>query len=137
MIYILLNLPAILAATVAGLAIGLAYHASGAGAPAAAAGRTRGGWARLALVVAAAEFWLASILAGALILAPDEAGAWTMAIGSAVVIWIGFVAPALLATQLYRGTPIGQALADCGHWLLAMTAQAAVLQALGLTPPPS
>jgi hypothetical protein len=45
-----------------------------------------------------AEVWLACILAGALILAPPEAGAWAMALGSAFIIWIGFVLPTLIVS---------------------------------------
>jgi hypothetical protein len=45
--------------------------------------------------VSLAEFWLASILAGALILAPSQAGVWVRALGSAVVILIGFVVAVL------------------------------------------
>ncbi len=95
---------------------------------------------RPALVIATtcAELWLAAILAGALILAPrDQAGPWVMAIGSGVVIWAGFVLPTLLVSQLYRGTPAGHMVRDLGYWLVVMVAQAALLQALGLVPPPA
>ncbi|MGB7419080.1 MAG: hypothetical protein WA918_07865, partial [Erythrobacter sp.] len=73
MIYILLNVVPIALAMIAGLAIGLVWlRLSSMLLP---------GWRTLA-VAGLAQFWLASILAGALILAPDEAGAWIMALGS-------------------------------------------------------
>ena len=75
-------------------------------------------------------------LAGALILAPPRAGPWTMALGSAVVIWIGFVLPALLVSALSRGLSFGAGLADCAQWLAAMVVEAAVLHVVGLTKPP-
>ena len=132
MSYILVNALPILIATVASLLFGLAWS------------RTLGGQeperrlsAGFAFGAFLAEFWLASILAGALILAPRQAGAWTMAIGSAVVIWIGFVLPSLLVTLRYRRLGARAILSDCGHWLGAMVVQAAVLQAVGLSAPPA
>ena len=59
-----------------------------------------------------------------------------MAIGSAVVIWIGFVLPALLVTALSRGLSLGAGLADGGQWLAAMVVEAAVLHVVGLAKPP-
>ena len=82
-----------------------------------------------------AEAWFAAILAGALILAPAKAGSWTMALGSAVVIWIGFVMPALAVTLRYRGLPRRVVALDCGHWLGLMLVQAVVLKLIGLTAP--
>ena len=130
MVYILVNIRAIALATAGGLLVGVLYKLIGGGAT--------GAPASLALVVTAvlAEFWLASILAGALILAPPRAGPWVMALGSAVVIWIGFVLPALLTTALSRGLSFGAGLADCGQWLVAMVVEAAVLHVVGLTKPP-
>ncbi len=130
MIYILLNIGPILAATLAGLAFGLVWHRL-SGAPALPR------LAPLLITAALAEFWLAAILAGALILAPHQASPWTMAIGSGFVIWIGFVLPTLAVTSLYRGVPARRIAADCGHWLGAMIVQAVVLQSLGLVPPPA
>ncbi len=127
--YIANNLAPILAATLAGLLVGAAYAA------AARRGRPWGGGVVLFLTAAAAEFWLACILAGALILAPTQAGAWTMALGSAVVIWIGFVVPVLSVTHRFRGLPLTALLADALHWLVVMTLQAAVLHVLGLVRP--
>jgi hypothetical protein len=128
MIYILLNLAAISVATIAGLLIGIGYlRTAGLGRPA------TGG------IVAAviAEFWLCAILAGALILAPPKASPWTMAIGSAVVIWIGFVVPALVVAQSARRLGARAIAADCLHWLVVMVVQALVLKSWGLIPPPA
>ncbi|MCP8892852.1 hypothetical protein [Sphingomonas faeni] len=63
-----------------------------------------------------ALFWLAAILAGALILAPVNASPWTVALGSAFIIWIGFVLPALSIALSLRGHPWLISLADatCG-----------------------
>lgn len=127
MTYIMYNLVPILGATAAGLLIGIV-------------------WLRLSptllpgvqtLVLAGiAEFWLASILAGALILAPPEAGVWTMALGSALVIWIGFVLPVLVVTfHVYR-MDNSSMISAAAHWLVVMLAQASVLQAIGTVAPP-
>ncbi len=130
MIYILLNLVPILAATLLGLALGYGHH------------RLWGGGARtpgVGLIVTAAlgEFWLAAILAGALILAPPKADPWVMAIGSAVVIWAGFVLPLLAITLGYRGLAVRLIVRDCAHWLVLMVAQAVLMKAMGLVPPPA
>ena len=128
MIYILLNLGPIAAATLLGLAIGLVWlRASGMLLP---------GWAALA-GAALAEFWLAAILAGALILAPPEAGAWVMAVGSAVVIWIGFVVPVLWVTFMAHGMAPRQTVSAALHWLAVMLGQAVLMQGIGLVPPPA
>ncbi len=124
MIYILNNAMPILLATLVGLLVGAAIY-PGLRRP-----------ARLA-VAFVAEFWFAAILAGALILAPPKAGAWVMAVGTAVVIWIGFVAPALVVTLRARGVAAGATLRDAGHWLLVMVAEAVVLHSVGLTAPPA
>lgn len=130
MIYIVLNLVPILAATMLGLILGYVHH------------RFAGGGARTpspGLIVTAAlgEFWLASILAGALILAPPKADPWIMAVGSAVVIWAGFVLPLLAITLGYRGVPVRLIARDCGHWLILMVAQAVLMKSMGLVPPPA
>jgi hypothetical protein len=131
MIYIVLNAPAIMAATLASLAFGAIYYS------AASRGRPRASGLVGTLVTAfAAEFWLCAILAGALILAPPKGGIWTMTLGSAFVIWIGFVAPAILATYRVRGLGIRTAAVDCAHWLVAMLVQAVVLRLIGLVSPP-
>ena len=126
MIYIWLNLPAILIAAAAGLAAGTAWQ------------RLLGHPLRPRLLPGhfAAQAWLAAILAGALILAPARAGVWVMTLGTAFIIWIGFVAPAMLVTLTGRGASLRAAAGQCGYWLTVMFVQAAVLRLLGLVPPP-
>ncbi|EAU42201.1 hypothetical protein FP2506_05166 [Fulvimarina pelagi HTCC2506] len=131
MIYIVLNIVPILAATIASLFFGAAV--SKAVPSSGVAGRRSIGFIATVFL---AEFWLCSILAGALILAPPEAGEWTMALGSAVVIWIGFVVPALVVTLGYRGVPAGRIALHCAHWFGAMLIMALVLKTIGLVPPP-
>lgn len=126
MIYIVLNAVQIALATLAGLAVGYFWHRS------AGHGRLTTGTALLATI---AGFWLAAILAGALILAPKQADPWVMAVASGVVIWAGFVVPSLALTLRYRAHKWRVVLADLAHWLLVMVTQAVVLHALGLTPP--
>ncbi len=131
MIYIVLNAAAILVATLASLAFGALYYS------AASRGRPRPPGLSGTLATAfVAEFWLCAILAGALILAPPKDGVWTMTLGSAFVIWIGFVAPVIIATYRHRALGMGKALVDCGHWLGVMLVQAVVLRLIGLVPPP-
>jgi hypothetical protein len=127
-IYILINLGPIAAATLWGLAIGWVWIA------ALHLPRPRVG---LVAGAALAKFWLAAILAGALILAPREAGAWVMAVGSAVVIWIGFVVPVLWVTLKAYGIQTGRILAGMAFWLAVMLGQAVLMQAMGLVPPPA
>ena len=127
MIYIWLNAVAILAATLAGLGVGVVYHRL--------AGMPRGGFGLVA-AVAVAQAWFAAILAGALILAPAKAGDWTMAIGSAVVIWAGFVVPVSVVTLTARRIAPGEVGRDCVYWLAVMIVQAVVLKTIGLVPPP-
>lgn len=131
MIYLWLNAGPILAATLAGLAAGTLW-ASLTEPP----GWGRGGPGAFALRFVA-ELWLAGILAGALILAPVTAGRWVVAFGSAFIIWVGFVLPALLVTLRARGHTLATALRDCLRWLIVMLVQSAVLRALGLVPPPT
>ena len=128
MIYILLNLLPITIATLLALLLGLARHRAGGG------GRLGTGVALTALF---AHFWLAAILAGALILAPPKADPWVMALASAAVIWAGFVAPSVALSQAYRGVAAGRVWGDCLYWLVAMLAEAAVMKAIGLVPPPA
>ncbi|WP_294646232.1 DUF1761 domain-containing protein [uncultured Aureimonas sp.] len=132
MSYILDNLFPILAAAVAGLLVGLVWWRADGGQP---GGRARS--VGFLAVAFAAEFWLACILAGALILAPPEAGEWVMAIGTPVVIWVGFVVPALVVSFGRRGSPWRTIAAEGGHWLTVMVLQAVVLQSIGLTHPPA
>lgn len=127
MIYILLNAGPILLGTLAGLAAGLLFlRLFGTPLPR----------APVLAVLALAEAWLAAILAGALILAPDEAPPLVMALLTPVVIWAGFVLPAVAATHALRGARARLALLDPLHWLLVMLVQAAVFVSVGLVPPP-
>jgi hypothetical protein len=124
MIYIWLNIVPILIAALASVGLaGLIYGRK------AAAGTL--------VVVFVAQAWLAAILAGALILAPPKGGIWTMTIGSAVVIWAGFVAPTLTASYRLRGQRWRMILIDGGYWLAAMVMQAIIMRLIGLTPPPA
>ena len=139
MTYILDNALAILVATVAGFAFGALWYAvlgrpwmRAAGVTAEAA-RASPKWIYAASF--ALEFWIACILAGALILAPPQAGEWTMAIGSAVVIWIGFVLPTIAVNYLYALRPKRLTAIDAGHWLGVFLVQVAVMQAWGLKAP--
>ena len=128
MIYILQNIFPIFAAMLVGLVIGLAWlRMSGRAMPSVGA----------VAIIAVCEFWLAAILAGALILAPPQAGAWQMALGSAVIIWVGFILPAFAATLRALGEPWSRIAAVAAHWLVVMLAQAATMQAVGLTAPPA
>ncbi len=122
MIYIVQNLLPILLATAAGLGIALAVYPPLRSAGAAAA-------------ALAATFWFASILAGALILAPPKGSPWVMAIGTAIVIWAGFVAPALVVTLRGRGVTAAQVARDAGCWLAVMIVEAAILHTVGLMAP--
>ena len=136
MIYILLNALPILAATIASLGFGACYHAA-----LGRIGRQHRGLVvnrgpGFLLLAFAAQAWLAAILAGALILAPAKAGVWTMALGSAVVIWLGFVLPVVAVTLRYRNLPARLVALDCGHWLAVMLIQAVVMKTIGLVPPP-
>lgn len=136
--YILLNVVPILAATVAGFAFGAVYYivlkrpyanaVEAAGEP---HRRSLGTYA----VVFAAEFWMACILIGALILAPVEAGLWTVGLGSAAIIWVGFVLPATVVNTRLQPRPWSLALIDSGHWLGVMLVQAATMILIGTTAP--
>lgn len=142
MTYILDNLWPILVATMASFAFGALYYGLLAKPWMAAAGLTverikAAGSATYAsyAISFAAEFWIACILAGAIILAPPEAGPWTMAIGSAVVIWIGFVLPTILVNNRYGMRPFRLTVIDAGHWLGVFLVQVIVMQAWGLVAP--
>lgn len=126
MIYIWLNILPILAATVAGFLLSLLWLRRARRLPS----------LPNALLLFLAQAWLCAILAGALILAPDAAGRWVMAIGTPVVIWAGFVLPSLFATLRLRNIPAPRALGDCLMWLAASVVQALVLERWGLVPPP-
>jgi len=130
MLYIVDNAAPILAATLAGLLFGLGWwRVFGGSNPAPAL------TAAFALLAAVAEFWLASILAGALILAPPEAPASVMAVATPIVIWIGFILPAFAVSLGRRRAGAAAILVEAGHWLGVMLVQALVLKGIGLTPP--
>ena len=128
MIYIVLNGVAILSATMAGLVFGILYYG--------VVDRSRGGGAGTLVIAFVAEAWLGAILAGALILAPPKGSVWTMTLGSAFVIWLGFVVPSLAGSYRFRALPMRMALVDCGYWLGVMLVQAVVLRLIGLVAPP-
>ena len=128
MIYIWLNLLPILIAAIAGLAVGTAWRAL-IGAP------TQPGRGPIAATFAA-QAWLAAILAGALILAPPKADPWVIALGTAIIIWIGFVAPATIVTLAARAARAATIASECAYWLAVMLTQTVVLHLIGLTPPP-
>ena len=130
--YILTNLVPILIATVIGLIVSVVYRSMSHRIGELDHGVGAGG---LLIVAVLAEFWLACILAGALILAPQQADPWVMAIGSAVVIWIGFVVPVLAVTEIFRAVSVQRTLSDCLLWLVVMVVQATALHAIGLTHP--
>jgi hypothetical protein len=137
MIYIVINAFSIITATLASLAFGIAYCLILNRTNGTPSSFRSGKLVKLLALAFIAEAWFASILAGALILAPPEADVWTMAIGSAVVIWVGFIVPVVLVTHRYRALMTRAALADCGHWLGVAVIQALVLQASGLQMPPA
>ena len=125
--YINLNLTPIALATVIGLIIGLVHFLLSR------PGERPG--LDFVVLTGIAEFWLAAILAGALILGPPMAAPWVIAITTAFVIWIGFVVPVLMVTLRFRGMSGAMAAADSIHWLLVMVAQAAVMHGIGLVKP--
>ena len=142
MIYIIQNIWPILAATLAAFVFGGLYYrivrapwlrATG---PNARTAETRPG-ALHYLGVFIAEFWMAAILAGAVILAPTDQGAgpWTMALGSAFIIWVGFVLPALFVSYGVAGLSRALFAFDAAHWLFAMVLMAAVIRIVGVTSP--
>jgi hypothetical protein len=127
MIYIVLNVVPILMATVASLIFGAVY---------AAFARHSRFSPTVAITAFVAEFWLAAVLAGALILAPAKGSVWTMTLGSAFVIWIGFVVPVIMTSYRFRTLSIRSAMMDSFHWLGVMLIQATMLRLIGLVPPP-
>ena len=121
MIYIVINAIPIGLATLLGLLIGQFVD------------RPKGitGW----LVALLATAWLCAILAGALILAPPRAPPWVMATATAVVIWIGFVVPALATSLLMAGQRWARIGRACLWWLVVMLVLVVVMILVGLTPP--
>ncbi|APE27762.1 hypothetical protein [Aurantiacibacter gangjinensis] len=126
MIYILQNMLPIAAATVIGLAIwALWLRRAGIRPP------SLSGWA-LNLV---AIFWLAAILAGALILAPVEANIWAVTLGTAIIIWCGFVLPVLAVSLAMARQRTRRIAGTVFIWLLIMLAQSAIMRVIGLSAP--
>ena len=121
MIYIVLNAVPIGLATLLGLLVAQFVERP----------KGFGGWL-VALVSAA---WLNAILAGALILAPPKAPIWVMTIGSAVVIWAGFVVPVLATSLRLAGQRWGRVARAGLWWLLAMLVAAVVMRLIGLAAP--
>jgi hypothetical protein len=140
MIYIVENFIPIFAAGCAAFAFGGGYYwvlrrawLQAAG-PNAARAQTQPGLLHY-IMLFIAEFWMAAILAGAIILAPPEASLWTMAIGSAVIIWIGFVLPALYVSYRLLGQSLALIAIDTAHWLGVMLIMASVIRLIGVTAP--
>ncbi|MEM1379500.1 MAG: DUF1761 domain-containing protein [Pseudomonadota bacterium] len=145
MIYIIQNIVAILAGTVAGFSFGALWY-SVLGKPwMAAAGLTEemikgpsGKASPMPFIIAfGAEFWMASILAGALILAPVDAGVWAITIITPIILWIGFVMPAMLVNNRYEMRPLSLFAINAGHWLGVLVIQAVAIRLVGVSPPTS
>jgi hypothetical protein len=142
-VYILENLFPIFLAALGSFVFGAVYFGVLAKPWMSAAGITRGGAKAKGRAGSAApmiwgflaEFWIASILAGALILSPPEAGPWAMAIGTAFILWIGFVFPSMLVNHRYEGRPWRLTLINGAHWLGVLVVQAVVLQSVGVEGP--
>ena len=124
MIYIVLNALPILVATALSLALAALWY-------------RRRASAEMVVLGFVGQAWLAAILCGALILAPREAGLWVMTIGSAVVIWAGFVVPSVAVSHRWRGQSWATIASDLGYWLVAMVVQAVAMRLIGLVPPPA
>jgi hypothetical protein len=140
MIYILQNIVPISAGALAAFIFGGLYYRvfrtvwlRAVGPNAEAAEERPGALHYLGIFIA--EFWMAAILAGAIILAPPEAGQWTMAIGSAIIIWVGFVLPALYVSYRLLGQTLRLIVLDSTHWLGAMLLMAIVIRAIGVSAP--
>ncbi|MGB7404557.1 MAG: DUF1761 domain-containing protein [Pacificimonas sp.] len=141
MIYIIENIWAILAAAVASFIFGAIWYGALGKPWMAAAGLTEdrikgadGKTSPLPFVIAfLMEFWMAAILAGALILAPVTAGVWTVAFGTALILWIGFVLPTLIVNHRYQMRPWSLTVIDGGHWLGVLMVMAATLRLVGVS----
>ena len=135
--YILLNLLPITAAAIASFVFGAVYFVAlkRPYALASGTGETRRRSIGIYIVTFLAEWWMAAILIGALILAPPEASEWTMGLGSAVIIWIGFVMPATVVNTRLALRPWSLAIIDSLHWLGVMLVQASTMLLIGATPP--
>ncbi len=83
-----------------------------------------------------AQFWLATVLAGILLLAPPTGRPWISMLMIVFIIWVGLMVPALMVTLRFRGHPGPMAAADSLHWLLVLLVQASIMTSLGLTAAP-
>ncbi|MEM8826670.1 MAG: DUF1761 domain-containing protein [Pseudomonadota bacterium] len=143
--YIFDNILAILAATAAAFAFGAAWYGALGKPWMAAAGlseadikRPDGGTSPVPFIIAfLMEFWMTAILAGALILAPIEAGGWIVALGTAFILWIGFVLPTLIVNHRYQMAPWSLTVIDGGHWLGVLAVMATALRLVGLDAAPA
>jgi hypothetical protein len=124
MIYVVINAVPITVAALCAVALGALWY-------------RRAVTTATLLTIIAAHIWLGAILAGALILAPPKGGVWTMTMGSAIVIWAGFVAPTMIASYRMRMVGWRTTLNDISYWLAAMMLQAAVMRMIGLVAPPA
>ncbi len=143
MIYIIENILPILAATIAAYVFGAIYY-SALSKPWMKASRITpaemhgaSGFAKASpfIISFVAEFWMASILAGALILAPVEAGVWTVAFGTAFILFIGFVFPTMAVNNAYSFRKPILTLIDGVHWLGVLLIMAGVLRLIGVEGP--
>jgi len=125
--YVTHNLIVILAAALAGFLVSLLYMAL------LGSGRKNGiGFLAFA---AFAQFWLAAVLGGVLLLVAESDRSWTATLAMLLAIWVGLVAPPLLVTLHFRGVARVRAAADSLHWLGVLLVQGCILQWLGLRPP--
>ncbi|MEL6289579.1 MAG: hypothetical protein AAFQ35_12475 [Pseudomonadota bacterium] len=123
MIYVVLNAVPILLAAAVSWGITAAFEP-----------RARTIWP--GAVIFAAFAWMAAITAGALIVAPPQAGEWTMAIMTGVVLAIGFFIPARIIDDRNRAASWVASLLGGVRWLAVLLAQVLVMKTYGLVPPP-
>ncbi|MGB3753172.1 MAG: DUF1761 domain-containing protein [Parerythrobacter sp.] len=86
-------------------------------------------------LVFASLVWMAAILAGALILAPVDAAGWTVALGTAAIIWGGFVLPVVAADAARSRAGWRRPVVLASYWLTAMLLMAATLKLVGVEGP--
>jgi hypothetical protein len=129
--YICLNILPIFVAAVAGFLFSVSYYRMARHTPV-----RKPVNALFLTIVFIVEFWIAAILAGALILSPqDQAGPWVMAIGTAVILWIGFVFPAIIVDTLLQSEAKKRILLQGLHWLGVLLIMAMVTQYIGVEAP--
>lgn len=88
------------------------------------------------ILASIAQFWLATVLAGALLMGPPSSQPWVQMLTTVFILWVGFIVPPLMVTLRFRGHSGPMSAADSIHWLLVLLVQAAIMQSLGLTQPP-